>query len=486
MQILDSPIPGYTFDESIGEIMSNRSQPKQQHSARTQKRITGHLNKINLFAAGIDIGSKSHFVAVPEELDDQPVREFSCFTADLEAMADWLVKLGITTVVMESTGVYWIPAFEILESRKLDVKLVNARHVKNVSGRKSDVLDCQWLLQLHTYGLLEGAFRPDEQVCALRAYMRQRENLVRCRAAHIQHMQKALRQMNLLLDNVVTDITGNTGMAIIRSILAGQRDPKELAKYRDKRCKKTAEEIAKSLKGHYRAEHLFALKQAVELYDIYDEKIRACDAVLEQQLKVFDSKDKPDLKNTSDYDHTTKKRKSRSAPNFDVRSQLNRVAGVDLTKIDGIEENTALKIVSEIGLDMSRWPSAKHFASWLGLCPGTKISGGTVLNRKTKRIPSAAANAFRMAAFTLMNSKSALGAYCRRMRSKLGSPKAITATAHKLARLVYSLLKHGSTYVDKGQDYYEREYKDRVMKSLKKKAEGMGFMLVPTGSATGS
>ena len=386
--------------------MSRRNQSNNRRSAKIQKRIAGHLEKISLFAAGIDIGSESHYVAIPEELDDQPVREFSCFTTDLEAMASWLVKLGITTVVMESTGVYWIPVFKILESHGLDVKLVNARHVKNVSGRKSDVLDCQWLLQLHTYGLLEGAFRPDEQVCSLRAYMR-------------------------------------------------QRDPKELARHRDKRCQKSEEEIAKSLKGHYRAEHLFALQQAAELYDTYGEKILACDVALEKQLEKFDSKVEPASSDDPGPDQPAKKRKSRSAPSFDVRSQLKRMSGVDLTRIDGIDENTALKILSEIGLDMCRWPSAKHFAFWLGLCPGT-------------------------------NTKSALGAYCRRMRSKMGSPKAITATAHKLARLVSSMLKHGSAYVDKGQDYYEREHKDRVMKNLKKKAEDMGFMLVPAESVANS
>ncbi len=466
--------------------MSRRTQSNSRRSIRMQKRIAGHLEKINLFAAGIDIGSASHFVAVPKELDDQPVREFSCFTADLEAMAEWLVKLGITTVVMESTGVYWIPAFEILESYGLAVKLVNARHVKNVAGRKSDVLDCQWLLQLHTYGLLEGAFRPDEQVCSLRSYMRQRENLIHYRASHIQHMQKALRQMNLLLDNVVTDITGKTGMTIIRSILAGQRDPKALAKHRNGHCKKTEEEITKSLKGHYRLEHVFSLQQAVELYDTYSEKIKACNRALEQQLKKFDRKTESSSSEPSDTDKPAKKRKSRNAPGFDVRSQLNRVTGVDLTDIDGINESTPLKILSEIGLDMGRWPSAKHFASWLGLCPGTKISGGKVLNRKTKRIPSAAATAFRMAAFSLMNSKSALGAYCRRMRSKLGFPKAITATAHKLARLVYSMLKHGSKYVDKGQDYYERQHQGRVMKNLQRKAKEMGYVLVSAGAVNES
>ncbi len=282
------------------------------------------------------------------------------------------------------------------------------------------------------------------------------------------------------MDNVVTDITGKTGMTIIRSILNGQRDAKTLAAHRNHHCKKSEDEIAKSLKGHYRSEPLFALKQAVELYDIYSEKISTCDTALEQQLNKFDSKAESDLQEPPDSEKPSKKRKSSNAPSFDVRSQLNRVSGVDLTKIDGIEESTALKIISEIGLDMNRWPSAKHFASWLGLCPGTKISGGKVLNRKTKRIPSVAATAFRMTAFTLMNSKSALGAYCRRMRSKMGSPKAITATAHKLARLVYSMLKNGSKYVDEGQDYYERQHKDRVMKNLKK-AEDMGFTLVPVG-----
>ena len=465
--------------------MSRRSKSNRSHSDRVKKRIAGHLEKINLFAAGIDIGSESHFVAVPEELDEQPVRSFGCFTADLEAMADWLAKLGITTVVMESTGIYWIPAFEILESRGLDVKLVNARHVKNVAGRKSDVLDCQWLLQLHTYGLLDGAFRPDEQVCSLRSYRRQRDTLVGYRASHIQHMQKALRQMNLLLDNVVTDITGKTGMTVIRAILNGQRNPVELAKYRDKHCKKSEEEIAKSLKGHYRDEHVFALRQAVELYDTYDEKIRACDKALERKLNTFDSKDEKDFLKPSTPDKPSKKRKSRCAPDFDVRSELNRVGGVDLTDIDGIDENTALKIVSEIGLDMSRWPSAKHFASWLGLCPGTKISGGKVLNRKTKRLPGAAATAFRLAAYALANSKSALGAYYRRMRSKLGAPKAITATAHKLARLVYSMLKHGSRYIDEGQEYFEQRYRKRVLKTLKQKAKDMGFTLTPVETAVG-
>ncbi|MCW7552419.1 IS110 family transposase [Endozoicomonas gorgoniicola] len=443
---------------------------------KAQKRISGHLKTVNLYAAGIDIGSEFHFVAVPEELDDKPVRSFACFTADLEMMAQWLVCIGITTVVMESTGIYWIPAFEMLEEHGLEVRLVNARHVKNVPGRKSDVQDCQWLQQLHTHGLLEGAFRPEDQVCALRAYMRQRETLIRYRASHIQHMQKALRQMNLLLDNVVSDVTGKTGMSIIRSILRGERDPVVLASHRDSHCKKSEQVIAKSLHGHYRAEHLFALKQAVELYDFYEKEIEACDKALENQLSQFDDQ----VESAS----LPAKRKSASAPGFDVRAHLYRMTGVDLTAIEGIEENTALKVISETGTDMNRWPTEKHFCSWLGLSPGNKISGGKVLSSKTKRIPNRAASALRMAALTLVNSKSALGAYYRRMRSKLGAPKAITATAHKLARLIYSMLKNGSEYVERGQDYYEEQYRDRVIKNMKKRAEEMGYKLVRVETAS--
>ncbi|MCP3663658.1 MAG: IS110 family transposase [Gammaproteobacteria bacterium] len=433
------------------------------------------MEQINLYAAGIDIGSENHYVAVPEGLDDEPIRCFSCFTSDLEKLADWLVQIGIQTVAMESTGIYWIPLFEILEERGLEVLLVNARHVKNVSGRKTDVLDCQWLQQLHTYGLLSGAFRPAEEITALRAYMRQRGTLVRYAGSHIQHMQKALRQMNLLLDNVVTDITGKTGMTIIRAIISGERDPGVLAAYRDARCKKSSHEIAQSLKGHYREEHLFALCQSVELYDTYQAKIIACDKAIEQQFSHFDTQGDQDQLPSS-----KKKSATKSTPAFDVRGEMYRMCGVDLTAIDGISDITALKVIAETGTDMNRWNSEKHFSSWMGLSPGNKISGGKVLSSKTKPTTNRAATALRMAAFTLSNSKSALGAYYRRMRSRHGAPKAITATAHKLARLIYSMLKHGTKYVDRGQDYYEQQYQGRVMKNLKRRAAEMGFSLVPS------
>ena len=435
--------------------------------------LPSHLQQLNLFSAGIDIGSKSHFVAVPEGTDEKPVREFACFTADLHRLVDWLVSCLVTTVVMESTGTYWIPLFEILESRGLEVKLVNARHVKNVPGRKTDVLDCQWLQQLHTYGLLEGAFRPPEQVCALRAYIRHRMNQVRYCAAHIQHMQKALIQMNLLLHNVVSDITGVTGMQIIKAILAGERNTQVLAGMRDRRCKNSIATIAKSLEGNYRPEHLFSLKQAVETFEFYQSQIAKCDQEIEALLVTFDTKvaDSPPANSATEADTPSK-------AVFNLKDELYRVTGVDLTKIDGIDSTTVLKIISEIGVDMDRWKSEKHFASWLGLSPGSKVTGGKRLSGKTKPVVNRAATALRMAASTLYRSKCALGAYYRRMKARLGAPKAITATAHKLARLIYSMLKHGQEYTDLGQDYYEQQYKSRAVKSLKSRARELGFELI--------
>jgi len=433
---------------------------KRKKSLRKKEmKLPKHLEHINRYAAGIDIGSKSHFVAVPEGTDEQPVREFSTFTADLERLAEWLISCGVTTVAMESTGVYWIPVFEIMESRGLEVKLVNARHVKNVPGRKSDVPDCQWLQQLHTYGLLHGAFRPADQVCTLRAHVRQRSTLVRSSASHIQRMQKALARMNLQLHNVVSDITGTTGMRIIKAILDGERNPDALAAMRDPRCKNSSAIIARSLKGNHRPEHLFGLQQAVELYEVYQTKIADCDRQILKQLKSFD--DSP-----------------HNMPPTVVEDALVRMSGVDLTAIDGIDTTTALKILSEIGTDMSRFKSAKHFASWPGLSPGTKVSGGKVLSSATKQVANKAAAALRMAAFTLFNSRSALGAYLRRQRARLGTPRAITATAHKPARLVYAMLTHGTAYVDAGQEYYEERHRSRVIQNLKRRAQELGFELV--------
>lgn len=455
---------------------SRRSQikSKTQKNRRRRKDPLVGLPPLNLNAAGIDVGATQHYVAIPEGRAEVSVRQFRSFTNDLYRLADWLIECGIETVVMEATGVYWIPLFEILEARGLEVRLVNARHVKNVSGRKSDVLDCQWLQQLHTYGLLQGAFRPAEEVCVLRAYLRQRALLVKCAATHIQHMQKALQQMNLLLHTVVSDITGLTGMKIIRAILAGERNPQVLAANRDQRCKQSAEVIAESLVGNYREEHLFALRQALELYEVYQAQIAVCEREIERQLASFD----PVVEGAP----PTPKRGPQAEKESEraLRAQLYQMTGVDLTQLDGIQATTALVLISEIGCDMSRWPSAKHFASWLGLCPGTKVSGGKVLSSKTKRVANRAATALRIAASSLYRSQSALGAYFRRLKARLGAPQAITAVAHKLARLVYSLLKHGKEYVDAGQDYYEQQYKARVVKSLKQRAKQLGYELVPT------
>ena len=435
------------------------------------KRRGPKLEVTNPNAAGIDIGSASHYVAVPADRDDQPVREFKSFTVDVHKLADWLDACGVDTVAMESTGVYWIPVYEILERRGFTVLLVNARHVKNVAGRKSDVLDCQWLQQLHSYGLLRGAFRPADQVCVLRSLSRQRAMLLRLQARHIQHMQKALVQMNIQLANVISDVVGETGQKILRAIVAGERDPYALAGMKNVRIKASEEEIAQSLRGNWRDEHVFALKQALELFDFYAERVADCDALIEQQMIELHQSDRLPGK--------ARKKSNRNNPKFDVRTRLYQMCGVDLTRIDGIDVCTAMTVLSEVGVDMSKFPTAKHFAAWLGLCPGTKISGGKVLGSKTQKCANKTAQALRQAASCLKNSQSALGAYYRRMCAKMDKPKAITAAAHKLARLIYSMITKGEEYVDQGQAYYEERYRQRVEMNLRRKAEMLGLRLVP-------
>jgi transposase len=431
---------------------------------------------VNLHAAGIDIGAASHFVAVPEgrDADGRTVREFATFTADLYALAQWLTACGITTVAMESTGIYWIPLFEVLSARGVEVKLVDPRQLKHVPGRKTDVLDCQWLQQLHTFGLLAAAFRPDDAICVLRGYLRQRAMLVTCAAQHIQHMQKALEQMNVKLPEVVTDVTGVTGMAIIRAILAGERRPEILATLRDRRCARDQATIARALEGTWREEHLFALRQAVELFDVYQGKIVDCDQTIEACLLGFadhrGGNPLPPVPRVS--------KRPRNAPAFDVRTHLHRLTGVDLTRLDGIDAHSALKIVAEIGLDMSRWPTEKQFASWLSVSPGNKISGGKVLSSRSRRSANRVAAVLRMAANALHHSRSALGAFYRRLKARLGAPKAITATAHKLACLIYNMLKHGTEYVDQGQRYYEQRYQQRTLSNLSRRAQELGYNLV--------
>ena len=446
-------------------------------SRRKSRAKPAGLSQLNLNAAGIDVGATSHYVAVPAARSEPPVREFEAFTADLYRLADWLTECGVETVVMESTGVYWMPLFVVLEEGGFLVMLVDPRRIKNVPGRKTDVRDCQWLQQLHTYGLLSGAFRPDGEIRRLRSYLRQRVMLVEYASHHVQHMQKALTQMNVKLQHVIRDITGKTGMDIIEAIVRGERNPRRLARLRDPRTKADEKTIARSLRGHWREEHIFELTQALELYRVYQDKIAQCDREIEAQLERFEDRSdgEPPAPNG-------KKPHQGNAPRFDVRTHLYQMTGVDLTRIDGVDAYTALKVISEIGADMTKWPSAKHFA-WLGLSPNNRITGGKVISSKTKPSASRAAAALRLAANALHRSDSALGAFLRRKKAHLGAPKAITATAHKLARLIYTMLRYDQEYVDAGAEYYERRYQQRALRAAKHRAAQLGYQLVPMSDA---
>lgn len=446
-------------------------------SKRKKRSPAQELPVVHPDAAGIDIGATFHVVAIPAQLDDEPVRSFSVFTHDLHRLADWLVERGVTTVAMESTGVYWVAVYEILEERGLDVQLVNARDAKSVPGRKTDINDAQWLQKLHTYGLLRASFRPDRMISALRAYVRQRERWIEYAAAHIQHLQKALTQMNIQLHHVVSDVTGATGMKIIRAIVAGERDADVLAALRDVRCKASQETIRESLVGNYQPEHLFSLSQALELYDFYQRQIHACDVEIEQVLDQLRRESSPPLQPLPKARHRTRQ------PNdlaFDVRAALYPVVGADLTQIHGIGPSLALKLISECGTDMSRWPSAKHFTSWLGLSPGNKISGGKVLSSRTRHTANRATARLRLAAGTIGRTSTALGAFYRRLAARIGKAKAVTATARKLAILFYNALRYGMDYRDPGAEYYEQKYRTRVVKNLRRRAAEFGYQLIET------
>lgn len=437
------------------------------------------MKQLNLNAAGLDIGAAEIYAAVPEDRDEGSVRRFETFTADLNELADWLEGCGVDTVAMESTSVYWVPVYDILEKRGFELYLVNARQVKNVSGRKTDILDCQWLQQLHTYGLLRGSFRPSQEICELQTLLRHRGNLIRWRAAHIQHMQKALNLMNLHLTNVIADITGVTGQKIVRAIVAGERDPKVLAQYRDPNCKNSEEVIAKSLEGNYSAEQLFVLQQALELYDIYTAKMRECDAEIEQLYSQFEPQ--VDLTVKPLKAPSKPRRKNKNAPDYDLRTYLYQMTGVDLTAIDGLEVLTVQTILSEVGTDMSKWKSVKHFTSWLGLAPENEISGGKVLRTGTKKVKSRANLAFRQAAMGVSRGQSVLGTFYRRLRAKHGPGVAIVATAHKIARIFYTMLKDRREYISPDTAAYDAKQKERAIKHLKRKAARLGLQVVPAG-----
>jgi transposase len=452
---------------------------KTKLNNQKKKRTKINLDSLPLIepnAAGIDIGHREHWCAVAAERCQKPVRSFGTFTEDLEKMADWLQQCGIRTVAMESTGVYWIPAFQILERRGFKVRLVNARHVKNVSGRKSDVLDCQWLQRLHSYGLLSASFRPEDQMCVLRSFLRYRDELVCARSVQCQHMQKALQQMNVQLHQVLSNVTGVSGLRIIEAILAGERDARKLAGLADARVRASQAVIEKALRGDYRTEQLFVLQSALDLYQTYERKIYLCDEQIIGQLAQLPSR--VDLKDKPVPPRKPGRPKLMDmVAGVDLREELFRCAGVDLTAIEGIGVLTAQVLISEIGLDMTRWRSEKHFASWLGLCPDNRISGGKILSSHTRHVVNPVADALRLAATTVQNSKTALGAFYRRMRARLGAASAITATAHKLARLVYRLLKQGELYVQQGMEDYERKYRERLLYNLKKTAASLGLEL---------
>lgn len=448
--------------------------PKRPQILRNQRKIIGDLKVVNPDAAGIDAGSEQHFVSVPEDRSHQPVRSFRTFTENLHTLADWLAECGIKTVAIEATGVYWIPLFEILEARGLNPVLVDSRSIGR-RNKKTDVLDCQWIRQLHTYGLFDSAFRPEQPILVLRSFLRHRKMLIEYSADHIRHMQKALDLMNLKLHIVISDIVGETGLRIIHAILRGERNPVTLASLRDPKCKNSVATIAQALNGNYRAEHLFALEQAFTLFQTYQQQIALCDGKIAETLLSFEKKG-----DASKLSAKTKKARRKNQPHFDGRQLLCQIAGVDLTAIDGLEVSSVLTLLSEIGTDMSYWPGAEHFASWLALSPNNRITGGKPIRKKNVKIrPNRAAQVLRLAAQTLERARCGLGAFFRRMQRRLGRAGAIKATAHKLALIIYSMLKNQTEYRDPGVDYYEQRYQARLLNSLKKQAAMFGFELSP-------
>jgi transposase len=453
-----------------------------KHKGRHQSQARGRVSptllpQINPHVAGIDCGSAEHYVAVPPDRAPHPVQSFTTFTTELIRLADWLAACGVTSVAMESTGVYWIPVFEILEARGFQVLLVNARHLQNVPGRKSDVTDCEWLRDLHSVGLLRGSFRPAEAIVALRAYLRHRQTLVESASMYILRMQKALVQMNLQLPLVVSDITGLTGLRILRDIAAGRRDPVQLAEHRDPRCHASKADIIAALTGNYRAEHLFVLEQNLQLYDTCQAQLAACDAAIEAHLKALTAR--LAAPPTGVPAARTKKKRARNEPRLDIRSYLHHLTGgVDLTQIDGLGPHTSLKLIAEIGTDMTRWPTEKHFTSWLTLAPNNKISGGRLLGSRTQPSANRAAAALRLAAEAVGKTQTALGAFYRRLAFRIGKPQAITATARKLAILVYRALSGTLVYRDPGATAYDQQQQARAVRHLHRRAAALGFELV--------
>jgi transposase len=470
---------------------SEKQPPKSgEEKAETSKNKRGRKRKgmcledrplLEPNAAGIDIGAREIFVAVPPDRDEEPVRVFATFTEDLEAMARWLVSCGITTVAMESTGVYWIPLYDVLEQHGVKPCLVDARGMKNVPGRRTDWHECQWLQFLHSVGLLRAAFRPDGDVCAVRSLMRHRSDLVEMTSQHIQHIHKALTQMNVQVHHVIDDITGLTGLAIVDAIVGGQRDPQELAKLRNPHIKASEETIRKSLKGNWRREHLFTLQQSRQMYQHYQEQIAACDEEIEKLLAVFQPwVDPAERPLPPDRKKRKKGRKKNVNPKtgFDFRTESYKLFGVDLTQVPGLN-TMVLTLFSEVGRDMSKWPTSGNFVSWLALCPDNDITGGRVAWRGMRSVHNRAGDLFRLAAYSLHHDQSPLGDYLRRMKSKMDAPAAITATAHKIAIIFYTMVKKQVEYNASLWAQRDAEREKRFEAKLKRQAEQRGYRLVP-------
>jgi transposase len=443
-------------------------------------KTNGQLPAIHPHAAGIDIGATQIQVAVPNDADPKPVRTFTTFTDDLLKLRDWLKACGVRTVAMESTGVYWIPLYQILEAAGVEVCLVNARHCKNLPGRKTDVSDCQWLQYLHSVGLLRASFRPPEHICVVRSLLRHRANLVRYASQQVMHLQKALTQMNLQIHNVLSDLVGVTGLLILDAILQGERDGQKLAALKDHRIKASKDTIVRSLQGDWRPEHLFALRQALATWRHYQHLVVECDAEIERVLATLESKvdvaENPPLPSTLKH-----KKPARNEPQFDARTELYRLCGVELTQVPGIQINTALVLFGEVGPDfVRRFPTAKCFASWLGLCPDNRITGGRIISVKTRNVKSRAAEALRLGAQALWQSKTYLGDCFRRWKARLGTPKAITAMAHKLARIIWHLLKYREPYDPTVWAKAEEKNRLKKIKRLHQNAAAFGYQLVST------
>ena len=455
------------------------SKPKKKKKAVPQekRKRLDPLERINFDAGGVDIGASLIVATVPVGRDEIGIRNFGTFTRDLLEIRDWFKSCKVKTVAMESTGVYWINLFEILESAGFDVFLVDSRKTKNVSGRKSDVDDSEWIYQLHTYGLLPKCFRPPEDLRKIRDMVRARESIIQTRSTHVNRMHKALTCMNLKLSNVITDISGTTGMAIIRAIVAGERDACVLSKHRDPRCKSSEEEIIKSLEGNYQDVHLFLLKQELEMYDYLGQKLLEVDKFIETLYGKIESQVDVEEKPLGEQEKKKKKR-NKNAPDFDLRSQLYRITGVDLTAIDGLNASSVQTIIAHTGVNMSRWPSHKEFVSWLRLCPNNDITGGRVISSRTKKSSNGASQALRVAAMSLEKNNSALGAYYRRMKAKHDAQTAIIASAAKIARIIYAMVSKKTEYRDVGSDDYEKKDFKKILKNLKYRASKLGFDLV--------